>query len=96
MKLDKIKFAELIGYCANRGMTIDRADITVLDDMIDVEVPMPDMIRPSVSDVNRLMELMAAGQIKIEAIKCYRNLTGQGLKESKDQVEKHWVNLNPH
>lgn len=100
MKLDKIKFAELIGYCANRGMTIDRADVIVMDDLIDIDMPQPDTIRPSVSDVNRLMELMTGGDAgyckdglspKIEAIRMYRNLTGQGLKESKDQVEKYWI-----
>jgi hypothetical protein len=28
---------------------------------------------------------------KIPAIKAYRLLTGAGLKESKDAVEKYWV-----
>jgi len=28
---------------------------------------------------------------EIEAIKCYRNMTGTYLKESKDAIERHWV-----
>jgi len=37
------------------------------------------------------MALMAEGTRKIEAIKCHRKITGYGLKESKDTVEKYWV-----
>lgn len=38
-------------------------------------------------DVVGLLEAMASGK-KIEAIKNYRSLTGYGLKESKDAVER--------
>ena len=36
------------------------------------------------------MRLMVAGNQKIEAIKTHRAITGFGLKESKDAVEKYW------
>lgn len=92
MKLDKIKFAKLIGYIVSElEKPMFGYQIEAIDEMIDVDVPQPDVAYPSVSDVNKLMELMAAGTHKIEAIKLHRKLTGWGLKESKDQVEKYWV-----
>ena len=42
-------------------------------------------------ELNVLMMLMAEGTRKIDAIKQHRQLTGAGLKESKDAVEKYWV-----
>jgi ribosomal protein L7/L12 len=41
--------------------------------------------------VDELLLYMGKGTQKIEAIKAYRNLTGAGLKESKDAVERYWV-----
>lgn len=40
----------------------------------------------SQEDTNRLTELIFAGQ-KIEAIKIYRDLTGMGLRESKEFID---------
>ena len=94
MKLDKIKFARLIAYLGPKcKFELDNTVIETLDDMIDIEVPVPQVTvaRPSNDDIERLMMLMAEGLRKIEAIKIYRTLTGYGLKESKDAVEKYWV-----
>ncbi len=41
----------------------------------------------NVAEVYNLMGHMASDHI-IEAIKSYRTLTGQGLKESKDAIER--------
>jgi hypothetical protein len=95
MKLDKIRFARLIThiqYWVSSGSMLSESDIEDVDNICQIEMPQPDVAYPSVSDINRLMALMAAGQHKIEAIRQYRILTGLGLKESKEQVEKYWVN----
>jgi ribosomal protein L7/L12 len=42
-------------------------------------------------ELNNLMAMMQGGMHKIEAIKSYRTLTGAGLKEAKDAVERHWI-----
>ena len=39
--------------------------------------------------LNALLYAMHAGQ-KIEAIQQYRDLTNEGLMESKDAVERYW------
>jgi ribosomal protein L7/L12 len=91
MKLDKIKFAKLIAFISYASGYDFSSDVNYIDDLIDVDAE-PNRIYPQISDINRLMELMAAGQHKIEAIKQYRTLTGLGLKESKEQVEKYWAN----
>jgi ribosomal protein L7/L12 len=90
MKLDKIKFACLIGwFSAKLNGDISENEIQLIDDIIDIEAP--DTIKHVMTEeINNLMALMAEGIRKIEAIKSYRNLTGQGLKESKDQIEKYW------
>jgi Ribosomal protein L7/L12 C-terminal domain len=94
MKLDKIKFAQLIAYISNivSRQSIDSTDISMLDDLIDIEVPTQVANIVKCSDVDQLMALMNEGTRKIEAIKAYRTLTGAGLKESKDAVEKYWNN----
>jgi len=92
MKLDKIKFARLIGiitHIANR--TLDEDEIDVINHVAEIIVPDPVQGMAPFSEVDRLLFLMAQGTQKIEAIKCYRTMTGQGLKEAKDAVEKYWV-----
>lgn len=42
---------------------------------------------PPILGMERVHELLRQGK-KIEAIKVYRQLTGEGLKESKDAVER--------
>jgi len=81
MKLDKLKFAEVIGYCANRGMTVDATDIKVLDDLINTSA--------NADDINNMIKAIKDGR-KIDAIKYYRTITGMWLKDSKDAIEAHW------
>jgi ribosomal protein L7/L12 len=94
MKLDKLKFARLVAHCVSNGMSAGEYEVNTLDEICDIDVPAPyEQVQhnyPSASDVNALMALMAEGKSKIEAIKMHRKLTGYGLKESKDEVEKHW------
>lgn len=92
MKLDKIKFASLIGFISYRyHLTITPDDIREMDAIIEVEIPEASRVITNLNDVNDLLKYMAGGTYKIEAIKAYRNLTGVGLKESKDAVERYWV-----
>lgn len=92
MKLDKIKFGRLIAHCVSNGMSQGEWEIDRIDELVDVEMPVSTAINVSAADVDRLMALMAAGNQKIEAIKQYRVLTGLGLKESKEAVERYWGN----
>lgn len=93
MKLDKIRFARLISYITEQSWNRSRlteVQIESIDELITFDPPMANVAYPQTHDVNELMALMAAGDRKIEAIKVHRKLTGWGLKESKDQVEKYW------
>lgn len=93
MKLDKIAFATLIGYCANRGMNVDSADVRVLDNIIDIDVtPVEVPGKVSSDTLNELMRAIHNGE-KIAAIKAYRTMTGFGLKEAKDAIERDWKNI---
>ena len=87
MKLDRLKFAELIGYVSS-FYRMEKEDIEKIDSLIDIEVPVQTNHVPCEA-VDDLLKQMLAGE-KIPAIKAYRVLTGAGLKESKDAVEKHW------
>jgi len=96
MKLDKIKFARLVAYLSRNGFDGYQSNIEAIDDMIDIELPMPiEHHYPKNDDVERLMSLMAEGTRMIEAIKIYRNITGMGLKDSKDAVERYWISKRP-
>jgi ribosomal protein L7/L12 len=90
MKLDKIRFASLIAIISSFGANLDPYRIQDIDDAINVDVPEPADRYPDSDDINNLMKLMADGKEKISAIKLHRKLTGYGLKESKDEVEKYW------
>lgn len=89
MKLDKIRFARLMNVLSRWGLhELGEADIREIDDIIDVDMPPAPMMNAETLHV--LMSLMQEGTKKIEAIKQHRMMTGYGLKESKDIVEKYW------
>ena len=90
MKLDRIAFGRLVGHCVSNGMTAGEWEIEQLDRLTDINVPEPKPGMANVEDVDRLLMLMLQGTQKIEAIKLYRMMTGQGLKEAKDAVERYW------
>jgi ribosomal protein L7/L12 len=88
MKLDKIRFAMVISWVSRRTAGIvDDQDCRELDDIITFEQAPQSM---TVTDLHTLMALMQEGTRKIDAIKQHRMMTGYGLKESKDIVEKYW------
>jgi len=92
MKLDKIKFARLIGWLERvHALNLQQVDIEKLDNIIDIEVPAVEKQCVSFELVDELLRQMALGN-RIPAIKAYRELCHAGLKESKDAVERYWVN----
>lgn len=92
MKLDKFSFAKLIGFIErSHALNLSKSQIESIDDIIDIEMPEQEKIYPKTSDIEYLLAAIKYGR-KIEAIKGYRNLTGMGLKESKDMIEKYWNN----
>lgn len=87
MKLDKIKFARLIGMITNiAGRTLDSEEIEAFDYVCDVEVL---IARVSETDVCELLKQINSHDGFIHAIKAYRSLTGAGLKESKEAIERY-------
>jgi ribosomal protein L7/L12 len=90
MKLDKLPFARLIGFCIGNGMDSSSSVIEEIDRIVDFN------LAPTYSNVNHVNELLekmmtaSTGNL-IEAIKAYGNLTGQGLKESKEAIERYRV-----
>lgn len=92
MKLDKIKFAKVVAFISN-GFGVD--DIQTLDDMIDIDV---EPVSTGFVDTARVDELLKHNNRVggfIDAIKAYRALTGAGLKESKDAIERYRVQIMP-
>lgn len=96
MKLDKIKLAMLIGFVSCRyAITLTQYDIAEIDQIIDFELPAP--AEPPVfnaENLHTLMALMCEGTNRIEAIRQHRMMTGYGVKESKDIIEKYWREKN--
>lgn len=94
MKLDKIKFAQLVAYLTNIGAEFTFDSVRDIDSIIDVEMPEQPIQIMNPEQLHALMALMQEGERKIEAIKQHRMMTGYGLKESKDIVEKYWQSNN--
>lgn len=92
-KLDKIRFAQVVAFIVDAMRTgFDDEAIRSLDNMIDIADPEPQIV-PGKADaqmVERLMMFMSGGTQKIEAIREHRAITGMGLKDSKDAVERYW------
>lgn len=93
-KMNKLKFAQLVAYimflkndCPHE--TLDGHQIEHIERLTTVA---PESVaKCDAQALDQLMALMAEGTRKIEAIKLHRQLTGLGLKESKDVVEKYWL-----
>lgn len=91
MKLDKIKFARLISYIqALTNRPYDEFEIGQIDTMIDLNLPPVAVGIVPAKAVDELLAAMQAGHNAgfIPAIKAYRAITGAGLKEAKDAIEK--------
>ncbi len=93
MKLDKMAFAKLVAFCAANGLSAGDYEIERLDELTEFVVPEAPTL--TATNLHTLMALMQEGTRKIEAIKQHRMMTGMGLKESKDIVEKYWVAQKP-
>lgn len=88
-KLDKIKFAQLISYISHiTGSTLATEEVAAIDATIDVEAPEKVLKLDELHELMRCM-MTAKDEGFIPAIKAYRTLTGVGLKEAKDAVEKY-------
>ena len=93
VKIDVIGFARLISRITNMtGSQLDRYQIEDIHAVVETAV-IPPLDTPSYgatcTQVDTLLDAMKTGK-KIEAIKAYRAMTGIGLKESKDAVEKYY------
>jgi hypothetical protein len=73
--------------CSDERRRADR-----LADKLDNMVPSPAC---SPQQLQAFIDAVAQGR-KIEAIKTHRLMTGMGLKESKDQVERIWGGAPPY
>lgn len=96
MKIDFCKFTALVSWLTMQTkVEFDRHDVRSLHDRIqyleidDLPVQAPNTVHYSL--VDELLKHMQAGNGKIMAIKAYRTLTGVGLREAKDAVERYWV-----
>jgi len=91
MKLDKIRFAQLIAYISKLGAELTFNSVRDIDSIVDIEVPAPTVQALNIELLHELLvEMRSAKDGRfIPAIKAYRALTGAGLKEAKEAVEKY-------
>ena len=91
VEINAVKFGAFMSrLTAVTGYTFRVYDTQeVASSLVDMCVPQTSV--EQVKQVNELMMLMVEGTRKIDTIKVHRQLTGFGLKESKDAVEKYWV-----
>lgn len=90
MKLDRIKFAKLVAHCVGNGMSAGEWEIEKLDELTEIDVEPVEVPKTNPDTLDELMRGIHAGE-RITAIKAYRDMTGCGLKESKDAVEKYML-----
>ncbi|MEH2501206.1 ribosomal protein L7/L12 [Bradyrhizobium sp. AZCC 1578] len=91
--MDKIDFGRLVSVITTlAGRPLSYEDVRDIEATISVS----SVGRADPVVVNTLMAHIRSNSSKIEAIKCYRALTGLPLKESKDAVETYWPALSEH
>ena len=83
---DVIGFAKLISYIT--ALTDKQMEAWIISDIHNLMVAQKTL--HNTQAIDRLLQAMKTGQ-KIEAIRQYRALTGEGFKESKDAVERYWT-----
>lgn len=66
-----------------------RLCINEIHDLSDLVKAYHEPSQVSADSIANLLDAIKADR-KIEAIKEHRMMTGYGLKESKDEIEKHW------
>jgi ribosomal protein L7/L12 len=93
MKLDRLKFAAVVAFIGKLRPEYD-IDLYELDTILEFEIEQPKAGTVPCEAVDDLLKQMALRE-KIPAIKAYRTLTGAGLKEAKDAVERYWVSNKP-
>lgn len=87
MRLDKIRFAKVVQFI---GRQLDSAELTELDALIDIDLPQQEPYRAdAAAAIDELLKHINRAGGFIETIRAYRALTGAGLKESKEAVEKY-------
>ena len=89
MKLNAITFARLIARITLiTNWRFNKVDLEDIYDIIEFEVPEPQPNKADCEKVNGLLFAMNDKSSIIPAIKVYRELTGVGLKEAKDAIER--------
>lgn len=91
MNTNSLKFAKLISYFTSLMANGECLQEHQIMDINDLMIACNEPAKFTEEEINNLMRLMNGGCYKIEAIKSYRTLTGLGLKEAKDAIEKYWV-----
>lgn len=90
MPMDRIKFAQLIGFISRISDTsFATGQLRVIDEIISDGIqaqPVPEPEKVSQDSVRELIEALYSDR-KVDAIKAYRNLTGESLLDSKNFVE---------
>jgi ribosomal protein L7/L12 len=97
MKLDKIKFANLVAYIVGLRPEYD-VDCYQLDKLTEINVEPVSTGFVEAEKVDELLRCCMQERLKggiIPAIKAYRALTNAGLKEAKEAVEKHCAIFPP-
>jgi hypothetical protein len=90
MKLDKIKFARLISFLGTlTNRDLDNDEIEWIDRMIDIDIEPVKTDKVPCEAVDELLKQIINPDGFISAIKTYRSLTGAGLKESKEAIERY-------
>ena len=88
--MDKIKFTLMVQWviaCLRNKDYFEGNELAKLDDMITAATPNQHVEACKVDDL--LKQLNAPNGGFIEAIKAYRVLTGAGLKEAKEAIERY-------
>ena len=87
VKMDRIRFAQLIGWlCMRTGYTFNIDEVVDIDSALVFDIP-DEKAKPA--DVDELLKQFSAIDGFIGAIKAYRTLTGEGLKEAKEAIERY-------
>lgn len=90
--MDKIQFAHLVSYISSKfAITMNYSELHNLEDIVkpnEVIVTEPAFNHiQAAQEMRNMITAIKAGR-KIDAIRSHRMITKEGLKESKDEIER--------
>lgn len=91
MNLNIVGFGTLMSYIGRMVESqLSNHAVEHVAALVEECLPKQEPVKANAGEIDEMLKAIREGK-KIDAIKWYRSLTGYGLKESKEAIERYWI-----